>query len=543
MCRIKLPLCIVAISILASANPPSLAQCVIHEDAKFVAADGASGDYFGLSVALSGDTALVGAHQDDDGGFNTGSVYIFRTISGSWQQTAKLTADDAQPNDRFGYCVALSGDTAFIGAHDNHEVGTHSGSVYIFRDIDGAWQQIAQIVGDDTEALDHFGTSVAVDGDTAIIGAAFDPEAGPASGSAYVFRETAGNWHQLAKLIPDDAAEWDQFGRSVAISGDTAVVGAFYDDHVGVDCGSAYVFREVGPGTSGWQQVAKLTAADAAAGDLFGWSVAISGGVILVGAHRDDDAGSQSGSAYVFREIGGVWQQVAKLAAADAAAGDEFGLSVSMNGSRAVIGAQGDDRYTGIRPPPSGINLGAVYVFSEIGGVWTQVMKLTASDAAGGDGLGWSVAVSGNRIMASTQETLGTGAGSSSAYVFDVDSIDCNSNGTPDLCEADFDADGMIDDCDDDIDGDGVANEFDACNFTPLNAPSDLIEPDGTLLGDFDGDCDVDAEDHAAFAACMAGPNVPLDGACAACNVDGDNDADLVDAAIVQQRFTGSNVP
>ncbi len=177
-------------------------------------------------------------------------------------------------------------------------------------------------------------------GDHAIVGAYGDDDTGSASGSAYVFRNVAGNWQQVAKLTAADAAAGDYFGYSVAVSGDHAIVGAYGDDDTGSASGSAYVFRNV---AGNWQQVAKLTAADAAAGDYFGYSVAVSGDHALVGVYAGDDTGSASASAYVFRNVAGNWQQVAQFTAADAAAGDYFGYSVAVSGDHAIVGALGDD--------------------------------------------------------------------------------------------------------------------------------------------------------------------------------------------------------
>jgi len=163
-------------------------------------------------------------------------------------------------------------------------------------------QQIAKLTAADAAVFDHFGFSVSLSGDTAIIGVPFDDDAGAASGSAYVFREVAGVWQQIAKLTADDAAVNDYFGASVSLSGDTAVVGAIFDAHAGAQSGSAYVFTRTG---CVWTQQAKLTASDADAGDLFGVSVALSGDTVVVGAYLDDHAaGTNSGSAYVFTGLG-----------------------------------------------------------------------------------------------------------------------------------------------------------------------------------------------------------------------------------------------
>jgi len=276
----------------------------LTEDTKLTALDAAVGDFFGRSVSISGNTAIVGSFNDDDGGINSGSAYVFDFDGTSWSQTAKLTALDAAAVDVFGDSVAISGDTVIVGARGNDDAGGNSGSAYVF-DFDGtSWNQTAKLTALDAAKWDSFGFSVSISGDTAIVGSIHDDDAGSASGSAYVFDFDGTSWNQTAKLTASDAAQWDFFGFSVSISGNTAIVGSIHDNDAGSASGSAYVFDF--DGTS-WNQTAKLTATDAAAGDFFGRSVSISGDTAIVGSIHDDDAGSASGSAYVFDFDGTNW--------------------------------------------------------------------------------------------------------------------------------------------------------------------------------------------------------------------------------------------
>jgi hypothetical protein len=203
-----------------------------------------------------------------------------------------------------------------------------------------------------------------------------------------VFTRTGSSWTQQAKLTATDAAAGDRFGSTVAVSGDTVIIGAPFDDGTGTDSGSGYVFTRTG---SSWSQQAKLTASDAAAGDQFGNSVAVSGDTAVIGAPDDDDAAAaaaSSGSGYVFARTGSSWSQQAKLTAADATIADLFGSAVAVAGDTAVIGAPGDG--------DAGFNSGSGYVFTRSGSGWSQQAKLTAPDAAGGDYFGSAVAVSGD---------------------------------------------------------------------------------------------------------------------------------------------------
>jgi hypothetical protein len=308
---------------------------ITNEQVKLTASDGARHDDFGRSVALSGDTALVGAKDAAAAGVDGGSAYVFVRSGTTWSEQAKLTASDAADNDHFGSSVAVSGDTAVVGAKDADAAGSFSGSAYVFVRSGTTWSQQAKLRASDAERNQSFGVSVAVLGDTALVGASDDDDAGPGSGSAYVFVRSGTTWSQQAKLRASDAAAFDRFGWSVALSGDTALVGASDDDDDGNVSGSAYVF--VRSGTT-WSQQAKLRASDAAALDRFGFSVAVSGDTALVGVSLVDDSGF-SGSAYAFVRNGTTWSQQAKLTPSDPTVFDRFGLSVAVSGHTALVGA------------------------------------------------------------------------------------------------------------------------------------------------------------------------------------------------------------
>ena len=336
--------------------PADLAYADWPELAKLLAADGAATDYFGYSVSISGDYAIVGAYQDDDYGTGSGSAYIFYYDGTSWSEQAKLLASDGAAGDYFGYSVSISGDYAIVGADGDDDSGSYSGSAYIFKRDGTNWSQQAKLTASDGAANDSFGISVSISGDYAIVGADGDDDNGSNSGSAYIFTPNdvdPNTWDQVAKLTASDAATVDNFGESVAISGSTALVGARYNDDAGSASGSAYIFYYNG---TSWSEQAKLTASDGAGGDVFGYSVSISGDYVIVGARGDDDNGSYSGSAYVFRRNGTRWFEQAKLTAWDGASDDRFGCSVSISGDYAIVGADQDD--------DNGDNSGSAYIHS-----------------------------------------------------------------------------------------------------------------------------------------------------------------------------------
>ncbi len=212
-----------------------LSPLVSAQETKLLASDGDAGDEFGISVAISGNTAIVGAPYDEDNGSSSGSAYLFDITTGA--QIAKLLPSDGATDDQFGNSVAIVGNTAIIGARNNYANGIRSGSAYLFDIASGA--QIAKLLPSDGVANDQFGNSVAISGNTAIVGARYNYDNGSSSGSAYLFEITTGA--EVAKLLPSDGANSDQFGSSVAINGSAALVGAPRDGDNGPTSGSAYL--------------------------------------------------------------------------------------------------------------------------------------------------------------------------------------------------------------------------------------------------------------------------------------------------------------
>jgi hypothetical protein len=323
------------------------------EEQKLLPSDGAAYDYFGTSVSISGNVALVGADGNDDNGVDSGSAYVFRWNGSNWVQEQKLLPSDGAAYDYFGWEVSINGDVALVGAVGDGDNGDESGSAYVFRWNGSNWVQEQKLLPSGGAAYDWFGESVSISGNVALIGADGNDDKGDDSGSAYVFRWNGSNWVQEQKLLPSDGAAFDYFGYSLSIDGNVALVGADSNDDNGVDSGSAYVFRWNG---SNWVQEQKLLPSDGAAFDYFGYSLSIDGNVVLVGAVEDGDNGDESGSAYVFRWNGSNWVQEQKLLPSDGAAYDWFGESVSISGNVALIGANGND--------DKGDDSGSAYVYT-----------------------------------------------------------------------------------------------------------------------------------------------------------------------------------
>jgi FG-GAP repeat/IPTL-CTERM motif len=349
-----------------------------NEIIKSVASDRAASDYFGYSVSISGNYAIVGAYweDEDENGANTassaGSAYIFKLSGETWSEVDKIVASDRAASDFFGVSVAIDGDYAIVGAtsEDEDENGANTasgaGSAYIFKRDSGAdtWTEVDKIVASDRATNDSFGYSISIDGDYIIVSSFGEDEdengANTASyaGSAYIFKRDSGTdtWTEVDKIVASDRAASDFFGISSAISGDYIVVGARgeSEDENGAntltDAGSAYLFkRDTGADT--WTEVDKIVTSDRAASDYFGYSVAISGDYAIVGAiqESEDENGantaSYAGSAYIFKRDSGTdtWTEVDKIVASDRAASDIFGKSVAISGDYAIVGAYWED--------------------------------------------------------------------------------------------------------------------------------------------------------------------------------------------------------
>jgi hypothetical protein len=387
---------------------PGWSTVAAHE-VKLLASTAAANDRFGSSVAIDGDTAVVGAPRVDDRGVDSGLAYAFRRDGTGWVEEAQLAASDGTASDRFGNSVALDGSTALVGAALDDDVG----STHVFERDEVGWIEKARLVASDGAPGDGFGASAAMDGDTAVVGAPLDD----GRGSAYVFRDGGGGWIEEARLVASDRAPGDRFGDSVAVSGDAVVVGAWSDRprDSRFFTGSAYVFRYEG---GGWVEDAKLTASDGSGGDAFGRSVALAGDIVVVGTPKgEDEGGVETGSVYVFRHDGRSWVEDAKLTASDRVMGGFFGISVAIDGDTIIVGA--DAAATGGKPPQSD-RPGSAYVFGYDGGAWVETLKLTAFDSAVGNRFGSAVAIAADAavIGAPLDDSYASNAGS--AYVFAV---------------------------------------------------------------------------------------------------------------------------
>jgi uncharacterized repeat protein (TIGR01451 family) len=383
------------------------------ERTRLSASDGAAGDLFGSAVAVDGSRALIGASSDDQGvNADQGAVYWFSGSGSSWTASQKLVAADGAAGDGFGAALAIEGDNLVAGiAFDDIALHSDEGSAPVYVNNGATWSVQTTLTAGEGSGGDRFGAAVALSGDSALIGMpGEDVGANSNQGAAYVFVRSGAAWAMQARLTASDGAADDVFGEAVAIDGDTAVVGAWRDDNgANIDEGSGYVF--VRNGTS-WTQQAKLLAFQGAAEDFLGRSVAISGDSVLLGAHFDNvGSNPDQGSAVVFTRSGSSWSQQARLVASDGQSTNYFGYSVALSGDTALIGAIGNDQVA--------VNAGAAYVFARSGGTWSQSAKLLAGDGAGSDHFGTAVAVSGDiAVIGAPLDDVGAANNQGSAYFF-----------------------------------------------------------------------------------------------------------------------------
>ena len=451
-------------------------------------------DFFGYSVALEGDTLVVGAFLEDSratgvGGDqldnsvpDTGAVYVFERSGDSWSQAAYLKASNTGSSDQFGWSVALDGDTLAVGApgEDSRATGvggdqlddsaSNSGAAYVFERSGGSWSQAAYLKASKNDGgPDEFGHSVALEGDTLVVGARRDQSGATgvngdqlgtfaiSSGAAYVFERSGGSWSQAAYLKASNTDVYAFFGHSVALEGNTLAVGALGEDSgaTGVggnqlddsapDSGAVYVFERSG---GSWSQAAYLKASNTGSTDQFGWNVTLDGDTLAVGAPGEassatgvggnqlDNSADLSGAVYVFERSGGSWSQTAYLKASNTGSTDQFGYSVALDGDTLAVGALGEDsRATGVggdQLDNSAATSGAVYVFERSGGSWRQAAYLKTSHTGSNDVLGWSMAMEGDTLVvgAPGEASGATGVGgdqlddsavsSGAAYVYKV---------------------------------------------------------------------------------------------------------------------------
>lgn len=292
--------------------------------------------FFGYAVAIDGDTVVIGAYNDHNAeGISVGAAYIFRrNDNGLWHEEARVYAPDGQKDDQFGWSVAVDGDTVVVGASMEDTGGSEAGAAYIFTREDGRWSRGTKIQASDKYSGDYFGHSVSVEDSTLAVGAMLK---GDEVGAVYLFENDSGVWRQKQKIQADDRSVDMWFGGVVSLRGDFLIVSAEHEDTGGQHAGAAYIFKRNG---DVWEQEAKIQADDKREYTFFGESVSVSDGIAVVGAHGEDAGFENAGAAYVFKRRGfGSWVQIAKIQAPDRRQHGLFGNSVAVWGDTIMVGS------------------------------------------------------------------------------------------------------------------------------------------------------------------------------------------------------------
>ena len=376
----------------------SVSQAQLTEVAKLTASDagtGGSDPRFGSSLALDGNRAIFGAGLKNGVAQSSGGAYIFeQNASGAWIEVANLTQSDPVIFDHFGSSVAISGDYAIVGAYRK---GNFTGAAYIFeRSAGGTWSEVAKLEASDKEVEDSFGGVVAIDGNCAMVGAADEATGGAYAGAVYVFeRNAAGTWGQVAKIQPSTNQALANFGNDISMSGKRALIGAWSENNA---VGAAYIFERGAGGT--WSETARIQVSSQTPEPRFGVSVSLDGDRAVIGAQNTNvGAKFQVGTAYVFeRDANGTWSETATLQHSDRLGADFFGRVVAVSGERALIGAPEKgflDQYDA---------KGLVYLFERNGdGTWSEKDKFTSSDVDFNDGFGQAISLDGDNAMIGTE--------------------------------------------------------------------------------------------------------------------------------------------
>jgi hypothetical protein len=364
---------------------------------------------YGRHVAISGDRVVVGAAGAIVHGERSGAAYVFVQENGVWIKEAELTPINPTLNSQFGYAVAISGEIIVVGAYGDTQYGNYAGAAYVFVRNENGWTQQAKLTPNDAHSWLQFGDPVAIDGERLVVGAIADKALANYSGAAYVFLRQGDCWIQEAKLKAALPRANAYFGFSLAIEGEKIGIGAPFSS-LGASpyVGNACVFERTG---QDWIQTAELWPEDPGSYQFFGWSVALNANSLIVGAPSASGSVSSSGVVYLFDQVGPIWSQTVRLEADDAATGDWFGASVAMQDDTLVVGSSQDSTF--------GFRGGSVYLFSRrVTGV-DQTLELSGQDAAAGDQFGYGIAFNGlTLVVGAPDKTVNGDSGAGAAYLF-----------------------------------------------------------------------------------------------------------------------------
>ncbi len=432
---------VIAVDDSDAVYPLTVDPVISNQQAKLDNPEAAGFDHFGSAAAISGNTVVVGAKQDTnpaaaDGGDNAGRAFVFQGSGNSWNLVATLGASDAQGFDEFGTAVDIDGDLIVVGAPRAGGVGANNaGAAYVYSRNQGGsnmWGEVAILALANPVTGDRLGTDVAITGTTVLAGAPQRDNTNTDSGSVFVFDDNAGMWSLTTEIVNPADAAGDNFGKSVAVSGMTAVVGAPGHNETGAGSGVAYLFGQNVGGADAWGNSGTLIGSNSVGGDAFGTAVDIDGSNVVVGAPlADRNTRSNNGTAYVF--VGPSLSETELLVADpdDLVTGDDFGSAVAISGTTALVGARAEDDND---PAVGGKGtVGAVYAFTAADG-WAEGAKIKPNDADSGDEFGFAVGLDGSTAVVGALKgdaDLQSTDDSGSAYVFTLQQTAATPTPTP----------------------------------------------------------------------------------------------------------------
>ncbi|HPF41090.1 MAG TPA: hypothetical protein P5081_14300 [Phycisphaerae bacterium] len=499
-------------AVVVNSSRQSLGQCSLTLSGELTGEAPAAQNWFGSAVAVSDDTVVVGDYLDNQLGHWAGAVYVFRKSSGAWGMIAKLTASDGMADDRLGRCVAIRGDTLIASSY----TAGANGAAYVFRETDGVWREVAKLTAEDGMENDYFGANIDFDGASVIVGARLHEDDESAKGAAYIFREVDGAWRQVAKLVSQDANSGGLFGYDVAIDGDTALVSEFYGGETSSRRGSVTIFRE---SAGVWAPVTTLSRTTTRNYNLLGYAVAFRGDTAFASVIDEYEipcieSPCRSGTVYVYREIAGQWHEVAQLKGDNHAnvLSENFGMTLDFDGDTLAVGAPTEDEFVADGGGGAYSN-GAVYLYREFNGDWLRIGRLSPSNPWNDNKFGLSLAIAdGKLVVAKRFIDAGIAGGAAETLEFQTTCEDCNNNGAPD--DADI-ATGAAGDCNHnlvpdtceiaagafpDCNNNGVPDACDFASGTSIDCNSNGVPDECDITAGLAEDCDANGEIDACDA-------------------------------------------
>ena len=380
-------------SLVYSTPNITLASTATPTETKLLSADPFVDEEYGRAVAIDGDTAVIGAAANPVSSDRIGSADVYVRTNSGWQFQQKLTAPDATSQSVFGVSVAIDGDTIVVGAHGDTNAGFASGAAYVFQRTNNQWSLTQKLISSESSTWDSFGLSVGVDGNTIVCGAfGNSPSNTLPVGSAFVFRLINNHWVETQKLAASDASENNSFGVTVAIDGNTLIVGAIGNSQF---AGAVYVFEFDG---SSWIEQEKLMSHDRTPRVIFGYRLGIDGDTIVVASEGRGDPPIEFSAAYIFRRTPSGWHQQKKITTDDVFVNGRlenmgrFGLTVAVSGDTVVVGSPND--------PTINYFSGSAYIYRRTSeSNWTVDQHIFPSDAARDDSFASAVAISGDTAV------------------------------------------------------------------------------------------------------------------------------------------------